>query len=52
MFGVRNKLVFDSFCLLRSYTGEGNFNWRMIFELDYLAAEEKVVVKKKVNQII
>ncbi|EDV23443.1 uncharacterized protein TRIADDRAFT_27805, partial [Trichoplax adhaerens] len=31
----------------KSYTGEGNFNWRMIFEFDYLAAEEKVVVKKK-----
>lgn len=31
----------------RSLTGEGNFNWRFIFQFDYLAAEEKMVIKKK-----
>ena len=31
----------------RSLTGEGNFNWRFIYQFDYLAAEEKMVIKKK-----
>ncbi|XP_023662401.2 otoferlin isoform X2 [Paramormyrops kingsleyae] len=30
-----------------SLTGEGNFNWRLVFPFDYLAAEEKIVVSKK-----
>jgi len=33
----------------RSLTGEGNFNWRFIFPFDYLTAEEKIVVTKKVS---
>jgi len=33
----------------RSLTGEGNFNWRFIFPFDYLIAEEKIVVTKKVS---
>ena len=33
----------------RSLTGEGNFNWRFIFPFDYLVAEEKIVVSKKVR---
>lgn len=32
----------------RSLTGEGNFNWRFVFPFDYLVAEEKCVVTKKV----
>lgn len=31
----------------RSLTGEGNFNWRMIFSFDYLEAEERIVIKRK-----
>ncbi|XP_028412829.1 myoferlin-like isoform X1 [Dendronephthya gigantea] len=31
----------------RSLDGEGNFNWRMVFPFDYLAAEKIMVVKKK-----
>ena len=34
---------------LNSYNGEGNFNWRFVFEFDYLVAEQKVVVNKKQN---
>lgn len=31
----------------RSLSGEGNFNWRFIFPLEYLSAENKLVVRKK-----
>ncbi|XP_067214358.1 otoferlin-like isoform X2 [Linepithema humile] len=31
----------------RSLTGEGNFNWRIIFPFDYLVAEEKIVINRK-----
>ncbi|XP_071835905.1 otoferlin-like isoform X3 [Apostichopus japonicus] len=31
----------------RSLTGEGNFNWRFIYQFEYLAAEEKMVIRKK-----
>ncbi|ERL84734.1 hypothetical protein D910_02159 [Dendroctonus ponderosae] len=31
----------------RSLTGEGNFNWRFIFKFDYLATENKLVMKRK-----
>ncbi|KAH3809212.1 hypothetical protein DPMN_137573, partial [Dreissena polymorpha] len=31
----------------RSLTGEGNFNWRFIFPIDYLVAEEKIVISRK-----
>jgi len=34
----------------RSLTGEGNFNWRFIFPFDYMLAEEKIVVRKKVRK--
>ena len=33
----------------RSLDGEGNFNWRFVFPFEYIPAEEKVVVKKKVR---
>jgi len=32
-----------------SLTGEGNFNWRFVFQFDYLVAEERIVVKKKTS---
>jgi len=28
----------------RSLTGEGNFNWRMVYNFDYLPAEQKIVL--------
>ena len=31
----------------RSLSGEGNFNWRFVFPVEYLKAEEKIVMKKK-----
>ncbi len=31
----------------RSLTGEGNFNWRFVFNFDYLEIEEKVVYETK-----
>jgi hypothetical protein len=31
----------------RSYTGEGNFNWRFVFPFKFLPTEEKLVVFKK-----
>jgi len=31
----------------RSLNGEGNFNWRFVFPLEYMPAENCVVVKKK-----
>ncbi|KAK6186023.1 hypothetical protein SNE40_008141 [Patella caerulea] len=31
----------------RSLDGEGNFNWRFVFPIDYLPAEQSMVVKKK-----
>uniref|UniRef100_A0AAR5QBP0 C2 domain-containing protein n=1 Tax=Dendroctonus ponderosae TaxID=77166 RepID=A0AAR5QBP0_DENPD len=30
----------------RSLTGEGNFNWRFIFKFDYMATENKLVMKR------
>ncbi|KAK1875482.1 Otoferlin [Dissostichus eleginoides] len=30
-----------------SITGEGNFNWRFVYPIDYLMAEEKIVISKK-----
>ncbi len=33
--------------LVRSLSGEGNFNWRLVFPFEYLKAEEKIVMKKK-----
>ncbi len=27
--------------------GDGNFNWRFVFDFDYLATEQNLVVKKK-----
>ena len=31
----------------RSMDGEGNFNWRFVFPVEYLPAENVMVVKKK-----
>ncbi|CAF2442501.1 unnamed protein product [Rotaria sp. Silwood2] len=31
----------------RSLTGEGNFNWRFVFDFDYLDIEEKVIFEAK-----
>ena len=31
----------------RSLTGEGNFNWRFIWDIEYLPAEELIVYKQK-----
>lgn len=31
----------------RSLDGEGNFNWRFVFEFDYMAAEGVAVTRKK-----
>ena len=31
----------------RSMNGEGNFNWRLVFPMDYLPAENVMIVKKK-----
>ena len=28
-------------------SGEGNFNWRFVFPVEYLKAEEKIVMKRK-----
>eukprot|EP01099_Mayorella_cantabrigiensis_P007492 TRINITY_DN665_c0_g2_i1.p1 TRINITY_DN665_c0_g2~~TRINITY_DN665_c0_g2_i1.p1 ORF type:complete len:416 (-),score=107.59 TRINITY_DN665_c0_g2_i1:276-1523(-) len=33
----------------RSLSGEGNFNWRLLFPFDYLPAEKKNVVRKKTS---
>lgn len=33
-----------------SLTGEGSFNWRFIFTLDYLAAEQVCVLSQKVTR--
>lgn len=34
----------------RSLDGDGNFNWRFVFEFDYLPAEQLCVVSKKVSE--
>lgn len=31
----------------RSLDGEGNFNWRMVFPFDYMAAENSMIVRRK-----
>ncbi|XP_031355139.1 otoferlin-like, partial [Photinus pyralis] len=31
----------------RSLTGEGNFNWRFVYNFDYLSAERRIVITKK-----
>ncbi|GLV33991.1 misfire [Carabus blaptoides fortunei] len=31
----------------RSLTGEGNFNWRLIYPFDYMVAEQKIVISRK-----
>lgn len=31
----------------RSMDGDGNFNWRFVFDFNYLPAEQTMVVKKK-----
>lgn len=34
-----------------SLTGEGDFNWRFVFTLDYLAAEQVCVLSEKVTNL-
>lgn len=34
----------------RSLDGDGNFNWRFVFEFDYLPAEQLCVVSRKVSE--
>ena len=36
----------------RSLTGEGNFNWRMVYEFDYLLAEQKLVTYQRVSKML
>ena len=36
----------------RSLGGEGNFNWRFVFPIEYLPAENIMVVRKKVLYIV
>lgn len=31
----------------RSLTGEGNFNWRFIYDFDYIHIEERIIYEKK-----
>lgn len=33
----------------RSLDGDGNFNWRFLFDFDYLPAEQLCLVSKKVK---
>ena len=33
----------------RSMDGEGNFNWRFVFPLEYIQAENVMIVKKKAH---
>lgn len=33
----------------RSLTGEGNFNWRFVYPFNYLVAEDKIVISRKVT---
>jgi hypothetical protein len=35
------------FSIDRSLTGEGNFNWRFVFDFNYLEIEEKIVYESK-----
>lgn len=35
----------------RSLDGDGNFNWRFVFGLDYLPAEQLCLVSKKVRLV-
>ena len=37
----------SSLSSIRSLTGEGNFNWRFLFNFNYLEIEEKIVHEKK-----
>lgn len=34
----------------RSLGGEGNFNWRLVYPLEYLPAEKIMTVRKKVRR--
>lgn len=36
----------------RSLDGDGNFNWRFVFEFDFLPAEQLCLVSKKVKLIL
>lgn len=36
----------------RSLDGDGNFNWRFVFEFDFLPAEQLCLVSKKVKLVL
>lgn len=36
----------------RSLDGDGNFNWRFVFEFDFLPAEQLCLVSKKVKPVL
>lgn len=36
----------------RSLDGDGNFNWRFVFQFDYLPAEQLCLVSKKVCTLL
>ena len=44
---ISTGVLFTSFIIYRSLTGEGNFNWRFVYPFDYLVAEEKIVISRK-----
>jgi hypothetical protein len=44
---ARRALLVAPFVSIRSLTGEGNFNWRFVFNFNYLEIEEKIVFEKK-----
>lgn len=46
--GLTNRSFFKYFvCFRRSMDGEGNFNWRFVYDFEYLPAERCISVKKK-----
>ena len=46
VFDVNNATYLCLF--FRSMTGEGNFNWRLIFPFNYQRAEERIIITRKV----
>ena len=48
MYTYACLLVFLFCFVFRSMTGEGNFNWRLIFPFNYQRAEERIIIMRKV----
>ena len=46
---LAERLMF--YVRIRSMTGEGNFNWRLIFPFNYQRAEERIIITRKVTHI-